>query len=281
MGGALKKSIVWLASYPKSGNTWARIFIANYAMNRQEPLPINEVRRFGTGDAVLYHYNRVAGHQIDPTDIDLTLKLRTPLLRAIVSNGADVNLVKTHNIRAQAKGVELVPAAITRSAVYVMRNPLDMVLSYARHYSLDIADAARAIGNSDNVALADANTVTQFLGSWSDHVKSWTIKAPYPTLVLKYEDMLAKPEQSFTELVAHMGMPVEKDRLERAIRFSSFKELVSQEAKTGFGEKSPSADKFFGKGTSGHWRDELDPAIAKIIRRDHKTLMKKYGYWDD
>ena len=77
------------------------------------------------------------------------------MLRGIVANNADVNFVKTHNIRADAFGVTLIPDKYTRSAVYILRNPLDMLLSYARHYGMSHADTAEAIARSDNSNAAE------------------------------------------------------------------------------------------------------------------------------
>ena len=275
------KSIIWLASYPKSGNTWTRIFLANYLMNADKPVPINQVHRFGMGDSIARAYRMVAGGAIDLADYHQTLAARDKVLRAIVANKADVNFVKTHNIRADAHGITLIPEAYTRSAVYILRNPLDMLLSYARHYGMSHADTAAAIGRSDNSNAPEENTVTQFLGSWSDHVRSWTGKAPYPVCVLRYEDMLARPEESFGKLLKHIGVPVDAARLEKAIGFSSFDELSKQEASEGFVESSPKNERFFARGKSGQWQDELDPKIVKQVKRDHRKVMKKYGYLDE
>ena len=278
----MKKSIVWLASYPKSGNTWLRIFLANYLMNADRPVPINQVHRFGMGDSITRTYNIVAGRQIDPNDFHLTLSLRDKVLRGIVGNNADVNFVKTHNIRAEAHGVTLIPDALTRSAVYILRNPLDMLLSYARHFGLGDAAAAEAISRSDNVSTPEANTVMQFLGGWSEHVESWTRKkAPWPRLVLRYEDLLAEPEQNFGLLLRHIGMPVDEARLEKAIRFASFDELAKQEESAGFVERSPKAERFFAKGKSGQWKTDLAPEIVERIRRDHGKVMERHGYLDE
>ena len=276
----MKKSIVWLASYPKSGNTWTRIFLANYLMNADQPVPINEVHRFGMGDSTIGTYNMVAGRQIDPGNIELTLGLRDKVLRGIVANKADVNFVKTHNIRADAFGVTLIPDKYTRAAVYILRNPLDMLISYARHYGMSHADTAAAIARPDNSNAAEDHTVTQFLGTWSDHVESWTRNTGFPTLVLRYEDLLDQPEKNFARLLGHIGMPVDKARLEKAIRFSSFDEVTKQEATAGFVEGSPNSERFFAKGRSGYWKTELDPRIAKRVKRDHRKVMKKHGYLD-
>ncbi len=274
----MKNSIVWLASYPKSGNTWTRIFLANYLANTREPMPINQVHRYGIGDSVARTYHMVAGRRIDTNDLQLTLSLRDKVLRGIVGNNADVNLVKTHNSRKAAFGVELIPAKYTRSAIYIMRDPRDMVLSSARHYAKTLEDVVHSISRGDHATLGDDATVPVFLGSWSEHVKSWTSYAPYPVLTLRYEDMLANPHVEFAKVLKHLGVPVDDERLDRAVRHSSFDEVSKQEAKGGFVEKPDKAEKFFASGRSGRWKTDLDPALAEQICKDHAKTMKKFGY---
>ncbi|MEM9783942.1 MAG: sulfotransferase, partial [Pseudomonadota bacterium] len=58
------RTIVWLASYPKSGNTWMRLFLANYIMKRETPLPINEINKLGFGDSVPRYYVQAAGRPL-------------------------------------------------------------------------------------------------------------------------------------------------------------------------------------------------------------------------
>jgi len=274
----MKKSIVWMASYPKSGNTWARIFLANYIANMDRPVPINNAHRIALGDSITGMYERVAGHPIDVTDVDAVLRLRAGVLRGIVANNADVNLVKTHNARTTARGVPLIPDQVTRSAVYMLRNPLDMVLSYARHYGMTPDEAVYTVSHRDNANPPDEQTVTQFMGSWSEHVRSWTAKAPYPILVLRYEDMLADPRTCFARLVQHLGMPLDVERLDRAILFSSFKELSEQEKTQGFVEKSAESERFFAKGQKDQWKTDLPARLVKKMKHGHRKVMKKFGY---
>jgi hypothetical protein len=283
-----RKSIVWLASYPKSGNTWMRIFLANYLFGRKTPMPINQVHRLGMGDSIEKMYRMVAqrssggsgGGNFDIADYRQSLALRDRVLGGIVNNDADVNFVKTHNRRAKAFGLGLIPPALTRSAIYILRNPLDMVLSYARQYGHTAEFAAAAIGREDN-SIAGANgTVTQYLGSWSGHVKSWARCREFPVLVLRYEDMQADPEDAFTRALKHIGVPPDAERVARAVRFSSFDELKRQEAATDFVERSPHGGRFFHSGRSGQWRDELAPEAAERICADHGRVMREYGYLD-
>ena len=275
----MKKSIVWMASYPKSGNTWMRIFLANYVTNASEPVSINQAHRIALGDSLTKMYQMVAGRPIDPENIEHMLQLRPHVLRGIVANNADINLVKTHNARVVARDVPLIPDELTRSAIYIMRNPLDMVLSYARHYGMSHEEAVYTVSHPDNANPPDAETVTQFMRSWSEHVRSWTTgKSAYPVLVLRYEDMLADPKTCFAKVVEHLGMPVDEARLDRAILFSSFKELSEQEKKQGFVEKSEESERFFAKGQKDQWKTDLEPRLVKQMKHAHRKVMKKHGY---
>lgn len=275
----MKNSIVWLASYPKSGNTWTRVFLANYLFNTNKPLSINEVHRLGMGDSVVKSYEKILGKKLQRGDFGYSMPYRAKLMRGIVANNADVNFVKTHNFNNFVFGVKLIPEQFTKSAVYIMRNPLDMVISYAKHYNLSVEDAANAIGTPGNASPGSDDVTEQFYGTWSEHVKSWTRKQDYPVCVLRYEDILEDPHKEFSKVLDLIGVPIDQDRLNRAIQFSSFDELSKQETEAGFIERPEHSPKFFGKGQSGHWRDELSPDVVKRIRSDHKTIMKKYGYW--
>lgn len=278
MTRAQRKNIVWLASYPKSGNTWTRIFLANYLFNRQEPMPINEVHRLGMGDSIAKTYAMVARRPIDTGDHRGMLALRPKVLNGIIANGADINFVKTHNIRDFAMGVELIPGPLTRSAIYILRDPLDLVISFARHYGHTPEETAAAIARDDHVINGDATTVPQYLCNWSRHVKSWTKRPPFPVLTLRYEDLKTDPEAGFTRLLEHIGVPVDPERLARAIRFSSFDEVSAQEGRSGFVERSPHTERFFAKGEVGQWQAALTPETVERIRRDHGPTMRAHGY---
>ncbi|MEI4196833.1 sulfotransferase domain-containing protein [Roseovarius sp. E0-M6] len=274
----MKKSIIWLASYPKSGNTWTRIFLANYLMNWEKPVPINQVHRFGMGDSIPKMYHMVAGKEIDINNMHLTLGLRDRVLRGVVANNSDVNFVKTHNQRGSLYGVEMIPEKYTRSAIYIMRNPLDVAVSYARHYNISYDLTAEAFCRSDTLNGPDPSSVVQFLGSWTDHVKSWTRFSQFHKVIVRYEDLLDDPETHFTKMLKLVGVPVDPDRLKKAIRFSSFKEVAAQEAEYGFAEKPDSAEKFFNSGQSGKWRDKLPKKVVDQIVKVNGPTMEKYGY---
>ena len=218
--------------------------------------------------------------QFNAGDPRQSLALRPKVLNGIVANGAQINLVKTHNVRTRVFGVDLIPAHLTRSAIYVLRNPLDTVLSYARHYGHTPELAAAALGRRDTT-VAGPGSVTQFIGNWSEHVLSWARCRDFPVLTLRYEDIHADPEGSFTKALEHLGVPVDSGRLDRAIRFSSFDEVRSQEERVGFIERSPQSERFFDSGRAGRWREELPRTVAERLRREHGRVMREFGYLAD
>lgn len=276
-----EKSIVWLASYPKSGNTWVRMFICNYVWNDDKPIPINRVNQIGVADSAATIYRAVAGNAFNAADPNQALRLRDRALRGIVSNGADVNFVKTHNFFGRVLGVDLIPVRLSRSAVCIVRDPRDVAVSYARHFGYSPAQAVASMGRKNNSTAGGGHMVKQFLGSWSDHVKSWASVRSFPVLTLRYEDMKSDPQTAFARLVRHIGLPIDQDRLDRAIRFSSFDELQRQEDEEPFVERSNKNTRFFHTGTTGQWVDTLSPDEVAKLERDHGPTMRKLGYLKD
>lgn len=273
------RSIVWLASYPKSGNTWTRVFLANYLTNPASPVPINQVRRFAVEDTAADLYGRVAPPGFNPADPAAHLRVRDRVLRAIAGNGADMNFVKSHNINATVFGTELIMRRYTRAAVYIVRDPLDVAISYARHFGMTPARACRSISSSENTTAGGERNVKQFLGSWAEHVLSWTRSAGFPVHIMRYEDMRADPHGSFRAMLERLGIPIDDARLDRAVRFSSFDELQRQEKADGFVEASRNAERFFHSGTSGQWRGVLTDEDIATIRQANEPAMRAHGYF--
>ena len=274
----IKRNLVWIASYPKSGNTWTRIFLANYIVNGEQPVPINQVHRFGMSDAIAKTYQMVDKGRYNPTDRMRHLSIREKVLQGISNNGADLNFVKTHNENGKAFGTQLILPRFTRSAIYIVRNPMDVVISYARHYGLTPSKAVEAISRADNTVSADDKNVEQYLGTWSKHVRSWTQARGFPVHVMRYEDMKTDPQSAFAGLLKFLTIPVDDTRLDKAIRFSSFDELRAQEDSQGFIERSGNMDKFFHSGTSGQWEGVLTDDEVERLHTKHGETMRKFGY---
>ncbi len=118
--------------------------------------------------------------------------------------------------------------------------------------------------------------IEQVLMSWSSHVKSWTEAPDLRLHVMRYEDMSAQPFKAFSALSTFLGLPKEPERIKKAIRFSAFRELKSQEDKGGFLEARPDGKaKFFRAGKAGGWRQALSgPQAAQLIEAHRETLLE-------
>ena len=122
------------------------------------------------------------------------------------------------------------------------------------------------------------NNVREFFSSWSMHVKSWTQQPNPQLLVLRYEDMLDLPFKTFGRTAKFLGLKPPRARLAKAIRFSSFKTLRSQEDTAGFKERSVSSRRFFRAGKKDQWKDKLTPEQVRAIVERHREQMSRFGY---
>lgn len=272
--------IIWLASYPKSGNTWTRAFLANYLADRKTAVPINELPNFCFGDNMASHYTELSGkaeEEIDPETV-AEWRERVHLWIANAKAPQDV-FVKTHSLIGVMEGRALISPAATAGAIYIVRNPFDVAVSFASHYQVTPSRAVEIMTERDHYLPPSSGQVIQFIGDWSQHVRSWTTVPGLTRHVMRYEDMIAAPKKAFQALVEFLGMPEEKQRLRKAVKFSSFKELSRQESKEKFVESRPDGkSKFFRSGQSGGWRAVLsDDDTARLVDA-HRDLLLQFGY---
>jgi hypothetical protein len=273
--------ILWLASYPKSGNTWLRAFLANYLKNASAPEDINTLPEFALGDMRIEPYLRVSGRTATELTREEINRLRPQVHRALATAGPNLVPVKTHSAIAVIGGIPTITPEVTFGAIYVIRNPLDVAVSFSHHYAIPLEQAVAAVCFKGLEIPAKDGHVVQVISDWSTHVRSW-LKAPGLHLhTVRYEDMLAAPTRTFGEICAFLKLTKDRERLERAIRHSSFRILAAQERERGFVERARGADVFFRKGGAGGWRDELSQAQVERILAHHRPLMSELGYLSD
>lgn len=273
------RKIIWLASYPKSGNTWLRAFLANYLIRRPPgvALPLAELNKMTRGDADASAINRILGRDHLEADAAEVYAARQRMIERLAELPTPT-LVKTHLPNSAMFGVPVIPPGLTRCAIYIVRNPLDLVISYADHMAMDLEAAARAIATPANSIGYNDLFIRQILGDWSMHVRSWQAARHFPVLFLRYEDILADPAGSFTRIIRHIGAPLNEAILRDTIAVTSFDSLRASEEAEGFAERLEWQEKFFRKGTKDQWQDALPPAIADKIRADHGQVMRQFGY---
>jgi hypothetical protein len=275
--------ILWLASYPKSGNTWLRMFFTNLCREDAGPASINDLDRpllasdRGT-------FDRCVGFCSEDLTDDEIDRLRPRVYLLLAAEAKKMFFCKAHDAWTILPNQEpLFPFEATSGAIYLVRNPLDVCVSYAHHNGQSACDAFIARMANPNYELGRipnglAGQLRQRLLRWSDHVRSWVDAPGLRLLVLRYEDMQTKPIESFTAAAAFAGQSVDAEKIARAVAFSSFDELQRQEQEHGFAEQAAPGRRFFRKGKVGEWRKVLTNEQASRIIGEHRAVMERFGY---
>jgi len=278
MGG-----IYWLASYPKSGNTWLRAFLHNLWADGDAPIDINDLRTGSIASARGWIDEVLGFDSADLTNDEID-RLR-PAVYSWSRNDEEISYNKIHDAyRFLLDGEPLVSREGTLGAVYLLRNPLDVAAAMANHMNFTV-DRAISFMAEETASFAARPTrlhpqVHHRLLSWSAHVASWIDAPGVRREIVRYEDMLAQPVETFARVAGFLELPTDPAQVEKAIRFSAFAELSRQEAEHGFAERPHHAASFFRRGEAGGWIDTLTPdQIARIIA-DHGPMMRRVGYLD-
>ncbi|MDP6705441.1 MAG: sulfotransferase domain-containing protein [Alphaproteobacteria bacterium] len=274
----MTSGVIWLASYPRSGTTWLRAFLANLFNDTGQPHDINRLSEFTMSDMRARYFEEVAKRPLAELSGDEVNQLRPKVHHYLATRRPHTVFLNTQHAMGHVNDVPTITPDVTEGAIYVVRNPLDLVISYADHTGQDIDAAILAIGRQDNFLDTAGRMVFQYLSSWSEHVKSWTRAPGLTPHLMRYEDMSATPEKSFGDLARFLGVDTSSGRLERAIAFSSFGELKSQEQRHGFRERSDRTEAFFRQGREGAWRQVLTPAQVDTIVADHREVMAEFDY---
>lgn len=278
------KNITWLASYPKSGNTWFRIFLANYLSNSDNPISLDEIEQTPIASSAI-DFEEIVGlnpFELTADEVDLYRPDIYQTLSKEAKESGKILYKKVHDAYTlNAKGEPIFPDEATHCAIYFVRNPLDVCVSYANHSADNIENKANFILNEEaSIAGKKSSQLRQILMSWESHINSWKNQNRIRTHFVRYEDMLQKPMETFGGIIQYLGLDYDQENLERAILFSDFKLLQQMEQENGFREKAQVCKSFFWKGKIGNYKKYLtEEQIEKIVNYNSET-MKEFGYLD-
>lgn len=275
MGGFL-----WIASYPKSGNTWMRLLLRSLLTDGQ---PVDLARRIGFAPVVAQRsdldlFLDVEGSELTPGEVR---ELRHDLACTMAADSDEPLFRKVHDCWGRTpSGRPLFPPAATQASLYLVRDPRDVAISWAHHTGEPLDAAIAFLANDAAEVAAPGGWRIQFpqrLTSWSGHVESWLAADPAP-LVLSYERMSQDPAGALTAAATHFGLPAPPDLVARAVEANRFSRLRAAETEAGFDGGQVKGRAFFRRGVAGGWRDTLTADQARRIARDHGPMMARLGY---
>jgi hypothetical protein len=175
-------------------------------------------------------------------------------------------------------GMPLINMAVSAGAIYIVRNPLDVAISLAHFSNVSVDRAIDDMATPGYGVKTTREHVRTIWGSWTENVGSWSGR-PHPTiLVVRYEDLVARPREAFGGIARHLMMTLADEQLDRAIEMTGFERLREKEAADGFNEKPRETARFFRQGQVGQWREQLsEEQIARIVKT-HQPTMRRFGY---
>ena len=291
-----RPGIVWIASYPKSGSTWMRAMLTNYLQDNGEPASINALAGLRTASA-RDNFDELIGldsSDLRPDELARYLpRFRALLARALSAPRPDdcaidrirphaPHFAKVHEAyRDPLGGARFSPIGAV-GVIYLVRNPLDVAVSYAHHLQWPIDRILRMMNNPAASETSSTSWIGPLLPSplttWSGHVSGWLDQTDLRTHAVRYEDLLADPHTGFGAIVRFAGLEWDAARLDRAIGYAAFPRLRAQEAESGFRERQPTTPCFFRAGVAGSWRTALTREQVQALVDDHGPVMARHGY---
>ena len=289
----------YLASYPKSGNTWCRVFITELrrlaglddteataaAQQQEQALRLN--RGLATGSIVSSRHWLDDQLGIESSDLSWAeldkVRGRAGNQQALYAESLRYHKVHDAFISPDSAGCPVVPVNGCRGAVVVIRHPADVAVSLSHFFSWPLERCVDFLLD-EQAGLCSSSKhggpqVRQFTGTWANHVHSWVDQQQIPVLLLRYEDLLNEAQAQFSRLACFLDLPAEPELIAEAVVKSNFETLrAKEEREGGFHERPNGCERFFRTGRSGEGRLTLTSDQFARLTGAFAVSLKHFGY---
>ena len=280
--------IVWLASYPKSGNTWLRAFITSLLSKSTGENSLENMRAVRAYPLTDDFYNLLD----DFSDFKKIAK-NWETSQDIINLQKKIKILKTHHQLCKIDNFLFTNYKNSLATIYVVRDPRNVITSMCHHYSFNQDYALEKMLDhnaslSEKASNGDCSNFT-YLGAWSEHYKSWKNNKKFKVLFIKYEDLNDKKEEIFEkiinfieELKSNKEKHIDENKFINSIRSTNFVNLKNKELNEGFEESYISKEgkkiNFFNMGFKNKWENLLPQDIIDKINQKFDKELKELGY---
>jgi len=282
--------IFWIASYPKSGNTWLRTLISAYYYTNDgifNQSILKNIEQFP-------EKKHFVDFNYDPSIVTDTAKLWIKSQEKI-NKDKKIRFFKTHNIFGKVNNCDFTNKVNSAGCIYVVRDPRNIITSLENHYEMQHEEALKWITNSNKYIYdvhkmkEDQYSNFQFISSWSMNYKSWNIQKKIPVKVIKYEDLLKETFVVFKDVVEFINRilnikeKIDMNKLKNSVNSTNFNKLKNEEKKNGFIEavlskKNKEKIPFFNLGPDNDWRKILDKGKQLKLTNIFNEDLIELGY---
>lgn len=277
----MKQFINWIASYPKCGNTWVRMLLNAYYYGPSFHINSMHIAQGEPGSA----YYRGMWTHAESMDIYDWACMRNAALRqayAISQQECKSFFVKSHCPNLQVDDIPLISSVYTRKAVYIVRDPRDVLVSSARYFRNDVEEQWRLMTDNDHsLGGAEHQATFQPLSSYKMHLRSWLEQElTFPLMRIRYEELQQDAGKVLRDMLEFLDIQVDPDRLAFAVKKTRFDAVKKTEDTAGFRENMPAfmnpekgePAQFFAVGKSGQWQEALPSKLAKEVYNEFKDI---------
>ena len=280
--------IVWLSSYPKSGNTYLRSLLSAYIFSKDGIFNFELLKNF------IQFPNKFIFEKLG-LNISNNLELVNNYIKAQefinkMWKKNEIHFVKTHSSCASIGKNKFTDIKNTLGVVYIVRDPRNVVTSYAHHFQKSHEEAINDITGDLNIGVKSKTHPPTFVGSWQFHYNSWKQFNKYQRfLLIKYEDLIKNPEKNLLEILnfifklGNSKFKLDKNKFDNTIKSTSFEQMQKLEKNYGFFEaatqkKTGEKIKFFNLGKENNWKSTLDKLLVKKIENSFQNEMRELKY---